>query len=67
MKRSEMKQKIRDMLEGQLMELDYAEQMLTIVEAAGMLPPTITVLPDSYNRQEGKMGFDANEWEPENE
>jgi hypothetical protein len=42
-----------------------AQALLDLVEQQGMLPPTIVVLPNSYNRAEGTMGFNANEWEPE--
>ena len=45
----------------------YARKLLNIIESNGMLPPTITVLKDSYNRAEGRMGFDSNEWEPEDD
>lgn len=44
-----------------------ANLILQRLEEAGIQPPTITVMPNSYNRSEGKMGFDVNEWEPEDE
>lgn len=39
--------------------------LLNKMEEAGMQPPTITILPNSYNRTEGTYGFEVNEWEPE--
>lgn len=67
MKRSEMLLKIHDKLVGQEMRHDWPNQLLTAMEELGMAPPTYTSLPDSYNRSEGTMGYDVNEWEPEDE
>lgn len=68
MKRSEMLKAIRDTLTGTAIDhVNFDEQILKTVEDLGMLPPTFTSLPDSYNRTEGTYGFDTNEWEPENE
>ena len=39
--------------------------LLAIMEQAGMAPPVITILPDSYNRSEGTYGFEVHEWEDE--
>lgn len=47
-------------------ELD-AEELLTLLENMGMQPPTITVMKNTYNRADGTYGFDANEWEPEDD
>lgn len=45
-----------------------AEIALTHMESVvGMRPPTITVMKNTYNRADGTYGFDANEWEPEDE
>lgn len=45
----------------------FAENLLCHLEDKGMLPPTITVLENQYNRQEGTYGFEVNEWEEEND
>lgn len=71
MKRSHMLRHIRDAL----LEMDdvvlygnyWPEKILAKIEEVGMMPPTITVLPNSYNRTDGTYGFASNEWEPENE
>lgn len=39
--------------------------VLQALEANGMMPPTITILPSSYNRAEGTMGFEVNRWDEE--
>lgn len=52
---------------GHLTVEAFMDELLQYMESKGILPPTITVLKDIYNRTEGTYGFDANEWEPENE
>ena len=39
--------------------------VLQALEDNGMMPPTITLLPSSYNRVEGIMGFEVNRWDEE--
>lgn len=67
MKRSEILHKLYAEIE--MIEytsgLDLANKILTFIETCGMLPPTITVLSDHYNRNDGTMGFEVNEWDPE--
>lgn len=46
---------------------EIASDILKCIEKHGMLPPTIVSLRESYNRTDGRMGFDVNEWEPEEE
>lgn len=70
MKRSEMIKKIKDYIKsedihGKFINNQESSDLLTMIEEAGMLPPTITVLPDHYNRDNGSYGFEANEWEEE--
>ena len=48
-------------------ELSKADVILTTLEQAGMLPPTIISMPNQYNRTDGTYGFEVNEWEPEDE
>lgn len=81
MKRSEMLEFIRDEIKEIAHQYEdinptrnyeefystKAAGMLDMLLGLGMQPPTITTLPNSYNRAEGRMGFDANEWEEENE
>ncbi len=46
----------------------FAKSLMNFLEKElGMLPPTITILPNSYNRPEGTYGFEVNEWEEEDE
>ena len=40
-------------------------ELLDFIESKGMQPPTIIVLEESYNRAEGCMGFEVNDWEEE--
>lgn len=72
MKRSDMINKIIDVIrnvpymdDGGQQTLWLAHNILDMQEKEGMLPPTITVLKDQYNRSEGTYGFDVNEWEDE--
>lgn len=46
---------------------EFADKFLNKCENLGMLPPTITIMKNTYNRTDGTYGFDANEWEPEDE
>lgn len=46
---------------------EQAQNVLDMIEAHGMQPPTIITMPNSYNRSEGTYGFESNEWEPEND
>lgn len=69
MKRSEM----LELLENFINLMDHskplnvkADAILSLVELHGMVPPKITILPDSYNHAEGEMGFKVHEWEEEN-
>jgi hypothetical protein len=68
MKRSEMVRILDQMLNAGLPE-EYqfnADTFLCNLEAVyGMQPPTIRIMEDCYNRTEGQMGFDVNEWEDE--
>lgn len=63
MKRSELKQKIRDILEGQFREEDWVEQILTAVEEAGMQPPAFKYDPGCGIRHIEYQHC----WEPEEE
>lgn len=71
MKRSQMIKIIKDVLleddDTYLYSNYWPEKILAAVEIAGMLPPTIIVSPNSYNRTTGDYGFECNDWEPENE
>lgn len=42
-----------------------AERVLRLIEYFGMEPPKITILTNSYNRNEGTYGYEINEWESE--
>jgi hypothetical protein len=68
MKRSEMREIIKKYLiktvSGDAAK-SMSEDILYIIEQAGMLPPTKIILPDSYNRSEGTYGFKINEWDEE--
>lgn len=73
MKRSEMLVSMQKfyvirhvMLENKYITLDqFMKELLDYQESLGMLPPKITILPDSYNRAEGSYGFEVHEWEEE--
>ena len=68
MKRSEMVQKLMDFMENTPPPDDDTESVSMLIKALedfGMKPPTTIVHPSSYNRAEGQMGFEVNEWEPE--
>lgn len=75
MKRSLAKESLAAALElylsnevGALDSSVLAEIAMTHMESVvGMQPPTITVMKNTYNRTDGTYGFDANEWEPEDE
>ena len=72
MKRSEMERYIELILENELGSSwngysTLAAYLLLKLEEKGMQPPTITVMKNTYNRADGTYGFDANEWEPEDE
>ena len=45
----------------------FSRNLLDKLESAGMQPPTIAVMKNTYNSADGTYGFDANEWEPEDE
>ncbi len=71
MKRSEMLELIRNWLysnEEIIVEPNFdnvANELLDFLEKEGMMPPTITIMKESYNRTEGTYGFEVNEWEEE--
>jgi len=62
MKRSEMLAFIDNQLRGVMIDNDFANQFLSIVEEAGMQPPAYQ--SDIYIRSEGDYAY-VNEWEPE--
>lgn len=65
MKRSEMLAKIKKILLSSPNSNNLEEVILSTIEKAGMLPPTAKFLPKQFFRTRGEFGFDANEWEPE--
>lgn len=68
MKRNQMVQIIQDFIMDETPEsisIEDSSRLLEHLEKSGMLPPTITVLPDHYNRDNGSYGFESNEWEEE--
>jgi hypothetical protein len=70
MKRSEMVSRLINMVyisteADILITTAEAHLILTHLEMAGMAPPAIISMPDSYNRTEGRMGFEVHEWEEE--
>lgn len=75
MKRSEMLKTLKESFTKHMHQIDCTcetdaemyEHILTDIETAGMLPPTITSMLNQYNRQEGTYGFEVNEWEDEDE
>ena len=68
MKRSAMILRLMEILVEAPEDVEKAANyILTRLEKAGMKPPTIILDPNSYNRSEGTYGYEANEWEPEND
>ncbi len=67
MKRSQMISKIHAKLHGIRPEINYAQQILDIIEEAGMVPPAFyhevtTEQPDGGTNTQGKL---INKWEAE--
>jgi hypothetical protein len=69
MKRSEALEQIQALCSsyGAVTPNQLAKKILDKLEHLGMLPPTITVMKNTYNRADGTYGFDANEWELEDD
>ena len=77
MKRSEMLQLIKstlystvyiDVPNNSCIAFDeLAEELLQEMEEAGMQPPNITKMPDTWFRSTGDYGYEAAEWETEDE
>ena len=64
MKRSEMLNKIKEKLQNNIVEIDYAEQILKTVEELGMLPPSIPTNATGWEVGQGAPTH-INEWEDE--
>ncbi len=68
MKRSQMERALLRKLkkwENCKIRMKEAKEILEFIESKGMQPPIIRILENSYNRSEGEMGYEVNEWEEE--